>query len=99
MKRRPTPHTDWCPRDHRCNLGEHRSEEMVVDLPGYGRAVLNRVATDYGTGHAEIRIRVVLDPAEPAARRQLATMLTDLRALVIRVAISARPTPARRGRW
>ncbi|MEO3926934.1 hypothetical protein ABGB07_24125 [Micromonosporaceae bacterium B7E4] len=98
MKRRPTRHTDWCPRDHRCNLGEHRSEEMVVDLPGYGRAVLNRVATDSGTGHAEIRIRVALVDAEPAARRQLAAMLTDLRALVTRAAIAGRPTPGRTSR-
>ncbi|MFY1689068.1 hypothetical protein [Plantactinospora sp. WMMB782] len=95
MKRRPTPHTDWCARDHRCNLGEHRSEEIVVDLPRYGRAVLTRVTADGGTGHAEIRLRVVLAAAEPAARRQLLTILGDLRALVTRAALAGRPTPGR----
>ncbi|MEO3744936.1 hypothetical protein [Plantactinospora sp. B5E13] len=96
MKRRPTRHTDWCARDHRCNLSEHRSEEIVVDLPGHGRAVLTRVATDGGAGHAEIRLRVALVDAEPAARRQLGAMLTDLRALVTRAALANRPAPARR---
>ncbi|MEE6260190.1 hypothetical protein [Plantactinospora sonchi] len=96
MKRRPTRHTAWCARDHRCNLGEHRSEDLVVDLPGHGRAVLTRVTATGGTGQAEIRLRVALADTEPAARRQLTAMLTDLRALVTRAALAGRPAPARR---
>lgn len=96
LRRKATPHTDWCARDHRCNLGEHRSEEMVVDLPGRGRGVLNRVRIEDGTEHAEIRIRVALADTEHAARRQLTTMLTDLRALVTRAALAGRPAPAHR---
>ncbi|MDG4791090.1 hypothetical protein O7626_35175 [Micromonospora sp. WMMD1102] len=96
MTRPADRHTDWCGRDHRCNLAEHRSEEIIVDLPGHGRAVLTRVANDAGTGHAEIRIRVALVDAEPAARRQLHAMLTDLRALVTRAALAGHPAPDRR---
>ncbi|WP_405100820.1 hypothetical protein [Micromonospora sp. NBC_01412] len=88
-------HTDWCGRDHRCNLGEHRSAEIVVDLPGHGRAVLVRVRTTAGRDHAEIRLRVALAPAEPAARRQLAGLLADLRHVVTRAALAARPAPRR----
>ena len=77
-------HTSWCARDHRCNLGEHRSDSILVDLPGHGRAVLTRVKTSGGREHAEIRLRVALAPAEPTARRQLARLLVDLRHTVIR---------------
>ena len=90
MKRRPTPHTDWCARDHRCGLSEHRSEEIVVDLPGHGRAVLNRVRRDNGTEYAEVRMRVVLVDLAPSARRQLVGLLTDLRAVVTRAAAIGR---------
>ncbi|WP_407951861.1 hypothetical protein [Plantactinospora veratri] len=69
-----------------------------MDLPGHGRAVLTRVATDAGGDHAEIRIRVALVNAEPAARRQLHAMLTDLRALVTRAALAGRPTSGRNPR-
>ncbi|RKR89539.1 hypothetical protein BDK92_3893 [Micromonospora pisi] len=88
-------HTDWCARDHRCNLSEHRSESIVVDLPGHGRAVLTRVQVSNGRQHAEIRVRVALAVTEPAARRQLAGLLTDLRQVVTRAAIAARPRPRR----
>ncbi|WP_229405207.1 hypothetical protein [Micromonospora sp. NBRC 110038] len=92
---RHTGHTGWCGRDHRCNLGEHRSEEIVIDLPGHGRAVLVRVRTAAGREHAEVRVRVALAPAEPAARRQLAGLLADLRDTVTRAAVAARPAPRR----
>ncbi|WP_405095554.1 hypothetical protein [Micromonospora sp. NBC_01412] len=91
-------HTDWCGRDHRCNLGEHRSEEIVVDLPGHGRAVLVRVRTAAGREHAEVRVRVALAPGEPAARRQLVGLLGDVRQAVTRAAIAARPRPRRAAR-
>jgi hypothetical protein len=87
--------TDWCARDHRCNLGEHRSEEIVVDIAGRSRAVLVRVRTDTGREHAEIRIRVALAPTELAARRQLVGLLGDLRNTVTHAAIAARPRPTR----
>ncbi|MEV2241745.1 hypothetical protein [Micromonospora sp. NPDC049891] len=95
MNRRTAGHTDWCGRDHRCNLGEHRSPEIVVDIPARARAVLVRVRTTAGRDHAEIRIRVALAPAEVAARRQLVGLLGDLRNAVTRAAIAARPRP----RW
>jgi hypothetical protein len=95
MTRRPDDHTDWCARGHRCNLNEHRSNEIVVDIPCHARAVLVRVRTTAGRDHAEIRVRVALAPAELAARRQLAGLLGDLRHAVTRAAIAARPRP----RW
>lgn len=87
------PHTDWCAKDHRCNLAEHRSPDIVIDLPGHGRAVLTRVRAQ-GREHAEVRIRVALAGAEPAARRQLRSVLDDLRALLVRAA-QPDPTPIR----
>ena len=88
-------HTDFCARDHRCNLGEHRSDDIVVDLPGHGRAVLVRVRTAAGREHAEVRVRVALAPGEIAARRQLVGLLGDVRQAVTRAAIAARPRPRR----
>ncbi|MDG4753792.1 hypothetical protein O7630_22905 [Micromonospora sp. WMMD718] len=88
-------HTRWCGRDHRCGLGEHRSPEIVVDLPGRARAVLVRVRTATGREHAEVRVRVALAPGEVAARRQLVGLLNDLRMAVTRAAIAARPRPRR----
>ncbi|MDX5460181.1 hypothetical protein [Micromonospora tulbaghiae] len=88
-------HTNWCGRDHRCGLGEHRSPEIVVDIPGRARAVLVRVRTAAGREHAEVRLRVALAPGEVAARRQLVGLLGDLRQAVTRAAIAARPRPGR----
>ncbi|MEU5939039.1 hypothetical protein ABZ807_07580 [Micromonospora sp. NPDC047548] len=98
MNRRAAGHTEWCGRDHRCNLGEHRSEEIVVDLPGHGRAVLVRVRTAAGREHAEVRVRVALAAAELPARRQLVGLLGDLRQAVTAAAIAARPRPRRAAR-
>ncbi|KIR64267.1 hypothetical protein [Micromonospora haikouensis] len=86
-------HTGWCGRDHRCNLGEHRSEEIVVELAGRGRAVLVRVRTTTGREHAEVRVRVALAPGEIAARRQLAGLLGDLADTVTRAAVAGHPRP------
>ncbi|MET8356043.1 hypothetical protein [Micromonospora sp. NPDC005171] len=88
-------HTEWCGKDHRCGLGEHRSEEIVVDVAGRSRAVLVRVRTAAGREHAEVRVRVALAPSELAARRQLVGLLGDLRHAVTRAAITARPRPRR----
>lgn len=95
---RRTGHTDWCAGGHRCNLGEHRSPEMVVDLSGHGRAVLNRVQDDNGRQYAELRVRVALVDIDPAARRQLATLLHGARDLVTRTALAGRPAPHRAAR-
>ena len=77
-------HTDWCARDHRCGiaLGEHRSPDIIVNLPGAGRALLTRVLTADGADHAEIRMRIVLPAHEPAARARLTALLTHLRDLI-----------------
>ncbi|MGC4815446.1 hypothetical protein ACLQ29_33520 [Micromonospora sp. DT228] len=88
-------HTEWCGKDHRCGLGEHRSEEIVVDVAGRSRAVLVRVRSAAGREHAEVRVRVALAPGEVAARRQLVGLLGDLRDAVTRAAITARPRPRR----
>ncbi|WP_410822143.1 hypothetical protein [Micromonospora sp. 050-3] len=88
-------HTEWCGKDHRCNLGEHRSDEIVVDVAGRSRAVLVRVRTAAGREHAEVRVRVALAPGELAARRQLVGLLGDLRETVTRAAIAGRPRPRR----
>jgi hypothetical protein len=88
-------HTEWCARDHQCGVSEHRSAPIMVDLPGYGRAALVRVRADDAHDHAEIRIRIALAAHEASARRQLRTVLTDLRALVVRAA-AHRPQPRRR---
>ncbi|MFI7598417.1 hypothetical protein [Actinoplanes sp. NPDC049681] len=87
LRRTGTAHTEWCARDHRCDLGEHRAEEVVVDLPGHGRAVLTRVKGLDGREHAEIRVRVVLHTEEAAARWQLRTVLNGFRQLIAHVAI------------
>ncbi|MDG9678246.1 hypothetical protein [Micromonospora sp. DH14] len=88
-------HTDWCGKDHRCGLGEHRSDEIVVDVAGRARAVLVRVRTAAGREHAEVRVRVALAPSDLAARRQLVGLLGDLRQAVTRAAILSRPRPGR----
>ncbi|MEH0821840.1 MULTISPECIES: hypothetical protein [unclassified Micromonospora] len=88
-------HTGWCAQDHRCNLAEHRSAEIMVDLPGHARAVLVRVRANDGREHAEIRVRVALADVDPAARRQLGTLLAGLRDLMTRAAAIRRPRPGR----
>ncbi|WP_030333396.1 hypothetical protein [Micromonospora parva] len=96
MNRRPRDgHTGWCGKDHRCGLGEHRSEEIVVDVAGRSRAVLVRVRTAAGREHAEVRVRVALAPSDLAARRQLVGLLGDLRETVTRATIAGRPRPRR----
>ncbi|WP_028193373.1 hypothetical protein [Salinispora pacifica] len=91
MSRRPHDgHTEWCGKDHRCGLGEHRSEEIVIDIAARARAVLVRVRTAAGREHAEVRVRVALASGEVAARRQLVGLLGDVRQAVTRAAITGR---------
>ncbi|MEV4136259.1 hypothetical protein AB0J72_29335 [Dactylosporangium sp. NPDC049742] len=71
-------HPDWCAGGHRCNLGEHRADPLVVSVPGLGRALLTRVRAADGREHAEVTLTVALAAAEPYARRQLLDLTTDL---------------------
>jgi hypothetical protein len=84
LQRTPTPHTDWCARDHRCGVNEHRSTDLVADDIG-GRAWLTRIrAAD--VEYIEIRARIPLHSNENVARWQLATALTLMRELLAEVA-------------
>lgn len=83
--RTETPHTDWCARDHRCGLAEHRSADLIADGVG-GRAVITRVRAGR-TEYAEIRARIPLHHNETGARWQLAMTLRLIRELLAAVAI------------
>jgi hypothetical protein len=54
---------------------------VTVTVPGAGTAVVTRVRTGDGD-HAEVRLTLTLPAHEPAARRQLAALVTHLRALI-----------------
>ncbi|GAA4461021.1 hypothetical protein [Phytohabitans houttuyneae] len=87
-------HTAWCARDHQCGTaGEHRATPIGVDVHGHGRGSLTRVRDADGREYAEIRVRVALSPVEPYAHRQLGTLLTGLRTLLIRTARAGYPAP------
>jgi hypothetical protein len=75
-------HPEWCARGHRCGLGEHRAEPLVVSVPGAGRIVLTRVRGTGGRDYAEVTLRLVLPAREADARTRLAALLSHLRALV-----------------
>lgn len=79
-------HTDWCAGGHRCGLGEHRAEPVVVELPGVGVLVLTRVQGPDGRQHAEIRASVRLPEHDGAARLRLLDLLRMLPSAI-------------RGRW
>ncbi|MEU0557432.1 hypothetical protein [Dactylosporangium sp. NPDC006015] len=86
-------HTEWCAGGHRCNLGEHRADPLVVDVEGLGRALLTRVRAADGREHAEVTLTVALAAAEPYARRQLLDLATDLTHAMERATrASVRPT-------
>jgi hypothetical protein len=57
-------------------------EPITVTVPGAGTAVITRVRTAAGRDRAEVRLSLTLPAHEPAARRQLAALLTHLRALI-----------------
>ena len=84
IQRVETPHTDWCTRDHRCGVNEHRSADITADAAG-GRAVITRVRAE-AIDYAEIRIRVPLSRHEATAREQLGTALHLCRDLLAAVA-------------
>lgn len=73
-------HTDWCSGGHRCGLGEHRADPVVVDVRGVGRLVLTRVQGVDGRQHADIRVTAELVEHEGYARLQLARLIERLTA-------------------
>lgn len=85
LTRQTTDHTDWCTRDHRCGVAEHRSADLIADAIG-GRAVITRVrAAD--VEYVEIRARIPLHHTETGARWQLATTLRLMYDLLAAVAV------------
>ncbi len=84
-RRTASEHTVWCARDHRCNLAEHRSAEMLADAIG-GRAVITRVRAG-DTEYVEIRARIPLHHNETAARWQVGNTLRLVRELLRLVAV------------
>ena len=84
IRRAETPHTEWCARDHRCGIAEHRSPDVIADRVG-GRAVITRVRAG-DVEYAEIRARIPLHRNENRARWQLASTLRLMRDLINTVA-------------
>jgi hypothetical protein len=80
LTRQTTDHTDWCTRDHRCGVTEHRSADLTADAIG-GRAWLTRIRADQ-VEYIEIRARIPLHSNEKVARWQLATALHLMRELL-----------------
>jgi hypothetical protein len=79
LRREPTPHTDWCARDHRCGVDEHRSPAQIADALG-GRAVITRVRAG-DVEYAEITARIPLAALDHTARRQVGLTLHLIRRL------------------
>jgi hypothetical protein len=95
MTRRPVgTHPDWCAQGHRCGLGEHRADPLVIHTPDHDRIVLTRVRASDGRDHAEVRLRVQLSGHKAIARQQLLTLATRLDALLR--SIAAAPLTTRR---
>jgi len=75
-------HTQWCARDHRCGLKEHRAEPIAFVVPRAGNGQLTRVFAADGREYAEIRLQVPLPSSEPGARALLLALLGRLPALL-----------------
>lgn len=85
LRREPTPHTEWCARDHRCVGDVHRAPDLRADEIG-GRAWLSRVrAAD--VEYVEIRARIPLHRSETGARWQITAALAGMRLLLARIAL------------
>jgi hypothetical protein len=85
----PRSHTTWCAGGHRCNLGEHRADPLIVAVPGLGRALLTRVRGADGREHAEVTLTVALAEDESCARVQLLGVANDLRTTIGRATEAA----------
>lgn len=77
-----TNHPEWCAHGHRCGLGEHRCDQLRIDLPNVGSPVVTRVRGSNGREYAEVRGSLPLTPHEPHARTQLARLLDGLTQLM-----------------
>ena len=96
LTRQTTEHTDWCTRDHRCGVNEHRAAP-VVTARGTGRAVMTRVrAAD--VEYAEVLIRIPLSRRPDTARTQLAVLLRLLGQLLDLVIVRPQVIPGRERR-
>ncbi|RSM59473.1 hypothetical protein DMB66_27705 [Actinoplanes sp. ATCC 53533] len=91
LHREPTPHTDWCARDHRCGINEHRAPDVEAREVG-GRAWLTRTRAG-DVEYAEVRVRIPLHSTETGARWQLALTLRLIRDLLTAVAVRPGITP------
>jgi hypothetical protein len=81
---KPTPHTGWCARDHRCVGSLHQSPDIIADDCG-GRATLTRVRAG-DVEYVEIRARVPLGGNDVLAQRRLGLTLHLIRRLFAAVA-------------
>lgn len=52
-------HTGWCAEDHRCGLGEHKSEPLAFPA-SYGSLVATRILTRAGSEVLEVRANIRL---------------------------------------
>jgi hypothetical protein len=84
--RTPTGHTDWCSRDHRCGVNEHRSPSQIVDGAVGGRAVITRVQAG-NREYVEVSARIPLHGSDTGARWQLAETLRLIGSLLAAVAV------------
>ena len=75
-------HNEWCARDHRCGLREHRSEPIVISVPHAGGGVLTRVAGRDGRQFAEVRLQIPLPSGDTAARVRLVAVLSAIPVLL-----------------
>jgi hypothetical protein len=78
-----TRHPAWCGRGHHCGMGEHRAAPIAL-TGELGRVLLTRVRTADGRQHAEITVTVPLGDTETVARKQLWSLMRDLRILLDR---------------
>ena len=76
LVRRET-HPDWCAGGHRCGLGEHRADELVIDV-GHDRLILTRIRGRDGRQFAEIRASVQLPDHDGYARLHLIRLINRL---------------------
>lgn len=80
-------HPDWCAQDHRCNLGEHRSDPQTWHLT-YGGLVATRVR-GAGREWLEVRLMIRLHPDTNLARDTAGRLVVGLD-LAVRDALAGR---------
>jgi len=75
-------HPTWCAGGHRCHLGEHRADPIVIDAGARGVTILTRVQAADGRQHVEVRTRIALASGEDSARAHLGRIVYQLDALL-----------------